>query len=96
MNGDIPASRLKPGYIGAYTVLSAMDYSACLQRVGDKVEVIGRLLTSNSIRPEMANHISLLTSEIGAVISLKYQYGVKALALCLQNLMPHGSGNGLV
>ncbi|EOU9528814.1 TerY-P anti-phage system serine/threonine kinase [Cronobacter dublinensis] len=44
MNGDIPASRLKPGYIGAYTVLSALDYSACLQRVGDKVEVIGKII----------------------------------------------------
>ncbi|EPG9047222.1 serine/threonine protein kinase [Klebsiella aerogenes] len=44
MNGDIPRSRLKPGYISAYTVLSALDYSACLQRVGDKVEVIGRII----------------------------------------------------
>ncbi|HBZ8499096.1 TPA: serine/threonine protein kinase, partial [Klebsiella pneumoniae] len=44
MNGDIPASRLKPGYIGAYTVLSALNYSACLQRVGDKVEVIGKII----------------------------------------------------
>lgn len=44
MNGDIPSSRLKPGYIGAYTVLSALEYSACLQRVGDKVEVIGEII----------------------------------------------------
>lgn len=44
MNGDIPVSRLKPGYIGAYTVLSALEYSACLQRVGDKVEVIGKII----------------------------------------------------
>ncbi|MGJ0629987.1 serine/threonine protein kinase [Xenorhabdus bovienii] len=44
MNGDVPASRLKPGYIGAYTVLSALEYSACLQRVGDKVEVIGKII----------------------------------------------------
>ena len=44
MNGDIPSSRLKPGYIGAYTVLSALEYSACLQRVGDKVEVIGKII----------------------------------------------------
>lgn len=44
MNGDIPSDRLKSGYIGAYTVLSALDYSACLQRVGDKVEVIGKII----------------------------------------------------
>lgn len=43
MNGDIPVCRLKPGYIGAYAVLSALEYSACLQRVGDKVEVIGKI-----------------------------------------------------
>ncbi len=43
-NGDIPSSRLKPGYISAYTVLSALDYNACLQRVGDKVEVIGKII----------------------------------------------------
>lgn len=44
MNGDAPASRLKHGYIGAYAVLSALEYSACLQRVGDKVEVIGKII----------------------------------------------------
>ncbi|MCU1793980.1 serine/threonine protein kinase [Pectobacterium polaris] len=44
MNGDRPVSRLKPGYIGAYTVLSALEYSACLHRVGDKVEVIGKII----------------------------------------------------
>ena len=44
MNGDIPSSRLKPDYIGAYTVLSALEYSACLKRVGDKVEVIGKII----------------------------------------------------
>ncbi|EMP2575803.1 serine/threonine protein kinase [Serratia marcescens] len=44
MNGDIPSNRVKPGYIGAYTVLSALEYSACLKRVGDKVEVIGKII----------------------------------------------------
>lgn len=44
MNGDIPSNRLKPGYIGAYTVLSALEYNACLQQVGDKVEVIGKII----------------------------------------------------
>lgn len=44
MNGDVPTRRLKHGYIGAYAVLSALEYSACLQRVGDKVEVIGKII----------------------------------------------------
>lgn len=34
----------KAGYISAYDVLSAMDYQACLRHVGDKVEVIGRIV----------------------------------------------------
>lgn len=34
----------KAGYISAYDVLSAMDYQTCLRHVGDKVEVIGRIL----------------------------------------------------
>lgn len=29
------------GYLGVYAVLSATDYNACLNKVGDKVEVIG-------------------------------------------------------
>lgn len=44
MNGDIPSNRLKPGYIGAYTVLSALEYNNCFQQVGDKVEVIGKII----------------------------------------------------
>ncbi|WP_210454001.1 serine/threonine protein kinase [Pantoea ananatis] len=44
MNGDIPSSRLKSGYISAYRVLSALEYNTCLQRVGDKVEVIGKIV----------------------------------------------------
>jgi hypothetical protein len=32
------------GYIGVYDVLSATSYEACLKRVGDKVEVIGRIV----------------------------------------------------
>ncbi|TWO69128.1 serine/threonine protein kinase [Caenimonas sedimenti] len=34
----------RPGYIGAYPVLLATDYAACLRVVGDKVEVIGRIV----------------------------------------------------
>ncbi|WP_321912276.1 BUD32 family EKC/KEOPS complex subunit [Burkholderia cepacia] len=34
----------RAGYIGAYDVVSASDYDACLRRVGDKVEVIGRII----------------------------------------------------
>ncbi|ENU2134247.1 serine/threonine protein kinase [Salmonella enterica] len=43
ITGAVSASSLKPGYIGAYPVLSALEYNACLQRVGDKVEVIGKV-----------------------------------------------------
>jgi hypothetical protein len=34
----------RPSYVGAYPVLSAADYAACLGAVGDKVEVIGRIV----------------------------------------------------
>lgn len=37
-----PASGL--GYVGAYPLLSATDYAACFRAVGDKVEVIGRIV----------------------------------------------------
>ena len=39
-NPDAP----KTGYIGAYKVLSALDYQVCLGHVGDRVEVIGRIV----------------------------------------------------
>ncbi|WP_153117680.1 protein kinase family protein [Rhodocyclus tenuis] len=35
--------RPKPGYMGVYDVLAATNYALCLRRVGDKVEVIGRI-----------------------------------------------------
>lgn len=35
--------RQKPGYIGVYDVIDASNYGLCLKRVGDKVEVIGRI-----------------------------------------------------
>lgn len=34
----------RAGYVGAYPVLSATDYAACLGAVGDRVEVIGRIV----------------------------------------------------
>ena len=34
----------RPGYVGAYPVIAATDYAACLRAVGDKVEVIGRIV----------------------------------------------------
>jgi len=36
--------RPKPGYMGVYDVLSGASYEACLRRVGDKVEVVGRIV----------------------------------------------------
>lgn len=44
LTGYAPAGHAKPGYISAYAVLSALDYGACLRKVGDKVEVIGRIV----------------------------------------------------
>ncbi len=41
-SGSTAAGR--PGYVGAYPVLSATDYAACLRAMGDKVEVIGRIV----------------------------------------------------
>lgn len=35
--------RPKPGYMGVYDVIDANNYGLCLRRVGDKVEVIGRI-----------------------------------------------------
>ena len=35
--------RPKAGYIGVYDVIDATNYALCLRRVGDKVEVIGRI-----------------------------------------------------
>lgn len=43
----------KAGYISAYDVLSAMDYQTCLTHVGDKVEVIGRIL---DVKPNRARN----------------------------------------
>lgn len=43
----------KAGYIGAYDVLSAMDYQACLRHVGDKVEVIGCIV---DVKPNRARN----------------------------------------
>ena len=35
---------LKLGYMGVYDVLDATNYEACLRRVGDKIEVVGRIV----------------------------------------------------
>lgn len=44
ITGSAQPGKPKPGYIGAYDILSALDYDACLRRVGDKVEVIGKII----------------------------------------------------
>lgn len=44
LTGALKPSAQRTGYISAYEVLSAVDYAACLQYVGDKVEVIGRII----------------------------------------------------
>lgn len=44
LTGKIAEGKARAGYIGAYEVLSATDYDACLLRVGNKVEVIGKIV----------------------------------------------------
>jgi hypothetical protein len=44
LTGTASATNRQMGYISAYEVLSAMDYTACLRQVGNKVEVIGRVV----------------------------------------------------
>jgi len=44
ITGNVPVGKSKPGYIGAYDILSALSYDACLSRVGDKVEVVGKIV----------------------------------------------------
>lgn len=44
VGSNLATTSARPGYIGAYAVLSATDYAACFKAVGDKVEVIGRIV----------------------------------------------------
>ncbi|VVE31318.1 hypothetical protein PIN31115_03645 [Pandoraea iniqua] len=44
LTGRPAEGKPRPAYIGAYEVLSATDYEACLSRVGNKVEVIGKII----------------------------------------------------
>lgn len=44
ITGTIQPGRPKPGYIGAYDVVSALDYDMCLRHVGYKVEAIGKII----------------------------------------------------
>jgi len=53
LTGHANPNAPKLGYISAYDVLSAMDYQACLQHVGDKVEVIGRIV---DVKPNHARN----------------------------------------
>lgn len=53
LTGVAKPNTTKVGYISAYDVLSAMDYQACLRHVGDKVEVIGRIV---DIKPNRARN----------------------------------------
>ena len=44
LGGPAKATVAATGYVGAYSVLSALNYAACLRSVGDKVEVIGQIV----------------------------------------------------
>ena len=39
-----PQGRWRPAYISAYPVVDALNFSAAMQRVGDRVELIGRIV----------------------------------------------------
>lgn len=43
------------GYVGAYDVLSAADFALCLKHVGDKVEVIGKIVEVNLAKTKRSN-----------------------------------------
>ena len=45
ITGSAQPGKPKPGYISSYDVLSANNYDMCLRHVGDKVEVIGKIIT---------------------------------------------------
>ena len=40
----LPAAKARPTYIPAFPVVDALNFSAALQRVGDRVELIGRIV----------------------------------------------------
>jgi putative intracellular protease/amidase len=40
----VPAAKARPSYIPAFPVVDALNFSAALQRVGDRVELIGRIV----------------------------------------------------
>ncbi len=44
LSGAVAVGATRAGYIGAYAVLAANDYKACLAQVGFKVEVIGKIV----------------------------------------------------
>lgn len=54
-SGSVAANAPKLGYVGAYDVLSAADFALCLKHVGDKVEVIGKIVEVNLAKTKRTN-----------------------------------------
>lgn len=54
-NGAAAANAPKLGYVGAYDVLSAADFTLCLKHVGDKVEVIGKIVEVNLAKTQRSH-----------------------------------------
>ena len=54
-NGAAAATLPKLGYVGAYDVLSAADFALCLKHVGDKVEVIGKIVEVNLAKTQRSH-----------------------------------------
>lgn len=54
-NGAAAANAPKLGYVGAYDVLSASDFALCLKHVGDKVEVIGKIVEVNLAKTQRSH-----------------------------------------
>ncbi len=54
-NGAAAANAPRLGYVGAYDVLSAADFALCLKHVGDKVEVIGKIVEVNLAKTQRSH-----------------------------------------
>lgn len=55
LNGAAAANAPLLGYVGAYDVLSAADFALCLKHVGDKVEVIGKIVEVNLAKTQRSH-----------------------------------------
>ena len=88
-------SRPRPGYMGVYDVLPAASYEACLRRVGDKVEVIGRIVDVKEDRARNGKPFVFINFGDWRGQIFKVAIWSEGLALSPKIRTPHGSANGL-